>query len=154
LIEVHVNVPGGEDVPAGVLRRAVEVTLRGEGCEAAEVSVTLLDDGAIRTLNREYLGRDGVTDVIAFRLDPEDDALLGDVYIGLDQAVRQAEEEDVAREEELVRLAIHGTLHLLGWDHPEGPERLDSPQFVRQEELVREVVREVVRGAAPAAEDG
>ena len=134
------NAPEGMEIPIELLRAAVERTLLGEGCDRAEVSLTLLDDPAIRAMNRDYLQRDRVTDVIAFQLDPEDGAVLGDVYVGWDQARRQAAEEGVSEMEELVRLAVHGTLHVLGWDHPEGPERTMSPQFARQEELVRAVL--------------
>ena len=77
--------------------------------------------------------------MISFALG-EDAGLLGDVYIGLDQAARQADEAGVGVEEELVRLAVHGTLHLLGHDHPEGADRLQSPMFDLQERLVREVL--------------
>lgn len=134
------NVPGGGAAPIEILRHAVRWTLTAEGCPAAEVSLTLLDDSAIQALNREYLKRDRVTDVIAFALDPEGGALLGDVYVGMEQSRRQALEEGVSETEELVRLAVHGTLHLLGWDHPDGQERDASPHYRRQEQLVREIL--------------
>ena len=67
---------------------------------------------------------------------------MGDVYLGVEQAARQAAEEGVPLAEELVRLAVHGTLHVLGHDHPEGEERLHSPMFVLQEEIVSALLRE------------
>jgi probable rRNA maturation factor len=67
---------------------------------------------------------------------------LGDIYVGYDQATRQAEEAGVPLPEELARLAIHGTLHVLGHDHPEGPERLESAMFRLQEQLVRRVMED------------
>ncbi len=137
-LDVIVNVEA-EDVDSEALSRAVVHAARAEGRTAGEVSLTLLDDRGIREMNRRYLGRDRATDVIAFSLG-EDDALLGDVYIGLEQARRQATELGVPLGQELVRLAIHGTLHLLGHDHPEGEERADSPMFELQERLVRELV--------------
>ena len=116
------------------MRRALSEA-RADG---AEVSLALLADDAIRALNRTHLGRDHPTDVIAFALGGE--PLVGDVYIGWEQAVRQAEELGIDRDEELVRLAVHGTLHVLGHDHPDGPERERSPMFALQERLVREVL--------------
>ncbi len=138
-VDVFVNVGGFKDVPAALLERAVRAALAAEGSDTAEVSLTLLGDGAIRELNRGYLGKDRPTDVISFSLG-EDGEPLGDVYVGVPQARRQARENGVSAHEELVRLAIHGTLHVLGYDHPDGPERLDSPMFVLQEEILSSVM--------------
>lgn len=124
---------------AAVLRRGVLHVLREEDVADAEISVTLLDDEAIRAMNRDYLGKDRPTDVIAFSLGDGDET-LGDVYLGVDQARRQAEELSVDYVEELLRLAIHGTLHVLGHDHPEGDDRDDSPMYRLQERLLREVL--------------
>src|SRR5690625_7859770 len=74
-------------------------------------------------LKRTDLGRNGTTDVIAFGLYQEGEEPVGVIYIGWDQALRQAAALGEAPEGELVRLAIHGTLHLLGYDHPEGADR-------------------------------
>lgn len=138
---VHVNPPEGEALPEGLLRRAVERTLEAEGCPDGEISLTFLPDPGIAGMNRRWLGRDGPTDVIAFALHDEGDAPLGDVYIGREQARRQAADLGVDEVEELVRLAVHGTLHVVGHDHPDGPGREESEHFRRQEALVREVLR-------------
>jgi probable rRNA maturation factor len=124
--------------PAALLEATVRHVLADAGLTEAEVSLTLLDDETIRALNFEWLGHDRPTDVIAFALD--DDGVLGDVYLGAEQARRQAAELGIPFAEELVRLAVHGTLHVLGHDHPEGPERAVSPMFELQERLVREVL--------------
>lgn len=137
---VHVNAPDPEAAPVSLLERAVRRTLEEEGREEGEISVTLLPDDEIRAMNREHRGEDRTTDVLAFALHGEDEAPLGDVYVGVEQARRQAREAGVGWAEELVRLAIHGTLHVLGWDHPEGEERDGSPMFRRQEELVGKVL--------------
>jgi probable rRNA maturation factor len=123
------------------LRRAVLAVLEEHGVAEAELSLTLLDDPRIRVLNREHLDHDWATDVLAFALWEEGEPVLGDVYVGVDQAARQAEELGVPLEEELVRLVIHGTLHVLGHDHPEeGDARAASPMYRLQERLVREVL--------------
>lgn len=109
---------------------------------AGEISVALLADADIRRLNREHLGHDRVTDVVAFPLWEEGEPVVGDVYVGLEQARRQAAAEGVPLAEELVRLAVHGTLHVLGWEHPEeASEREASPMYRRQERIVRAVVQ-------------
>lgn len=137
-LEVTINVEhGNADVEA--LRCAVLHVGAAEGSRAGEVSVTLLSDEDIQEMNRTYLDRDRPTDVIAFSLG-DDLAILGDVYIGAEQARRQAEELGIDVSEEVVRLTVHGMLHVLGYDHPEGPERTESAMFRRQEELLREIL--------------
>jgi probable rRNA maturation factor len=143
VVDVAIDLGGFPRVPASVLERAVRHTLRAEGVEEGEVSVALLDDSAIHALNRDHLGHDGPTDVLAFALHGAGEPLLGDLYLGATQARRQAAEEGVDEVEELVRLAVHGTLHILGWDHPqEGDARKVCPMWVRQETLVAEMMRQ------------
>src|SRR5690625_7749417 len=91
-------------------------------------------------LKRTDLGRNGTTDVIAFGLYQEGEEPVGDIYIGWDQALRQAAALGEAPEGELVRLAIHGTLHLLGYDHPEGADRERSEMWKVQEGILRKVI--------------
>lgn len=129
------------DLDAERLEAAVAHALEVEQGDVLELSLTLLDDEEIRTLNRDYLGHDRPTDVIAFALGGPGD-LVGDVYLGVEQARRQAAEHGVALDEELARLAIHGTLHVLGHDHPEGEERWESPMFIRQEQILRTFLAE------------
>lgn len=122
------------------MEAAVTTVLRDAGLDTGEISLTLLDDRGVRELNRDHLGRDRPTDVIAFALHDPGQPPLGDVYVGHEQAVRQAAEVGVPLEEELVRLAVHGTLHVLGHDHPDGESRFASEMFTLQERLVRELL--------------
>lgn len=138
-LTVTVNFEEGWDVPEALLERGACAVLEDAGVSAAEVSITLLADADIERLNRDYLGKERPTDVISFSLG-DDDSIVGDVYLGYDQGLRQAAEEGVDVAEELLRLAIHGVLHVLGHDHPEGPERMSSPMFEHQERLVRSVL--------------
>jgi probable rRNA maturation factor len=139
-IEVQVNAVEPWSFPASLLEEGCRVALRSEEVDAAELSVTLLDDRGIQELNREYLGKDSPTDVLAFALQAPGEPVLGDIYIGFQQAARQASELGVSLDEELLRLAVHGTLHVLGHDHPEGDGRFRSDMFRRQEELVARVL--------------
>ncbi|MHB1168198.1 MAG: rRNA maturation RNase YbeY [Longimicrobiales bacterium] len=123
---------------AALLRRAVRAALADVA--DAEVSLTLLDDDAIAALNQQWLKHDGPTDVISFPLYEPGESVVGDVYVGFDQVVRQARENDAPVREELARVAIHGTLHVLGYDHPDGRARLRSTMWKRQERIVREVM--------------
>jgi probable rRNA maturation factor len=144
-LRVDVDSGACTEATASLLERAVRRTLEAEGHYVAEVSLALLSDADIQELNLRYLGKDYPTDVLAFSLGDGED-VLGDVYVGLDQATRQAAELGIALEEELVRLAVHGTLHVLGHDHPEGPEREQSAMFRLQERLVRELFAEGAAG--------
>lgn len=118
-----------------LLRRAAEAALASsDGPLRGEVSVTCLPADEIARINREYLDRDGPTDVIAFELGG--DELLGDVYVCPEVAARAAREEGVELREELVRLVVHGVLHVLGHDHPEDDGRWESSMFRLQERLV------------------
>ena len=134
---IHVNTADRPDVPAALLRDAVRLALETGGVETGEVSLTLQSDDEIQGLNREYLGRDRPTDVIAFALHDDGQPVLGDVYVGYDRAVAQARELGIALTEELARLAIHGTLHVLGHDHAEGAAREESEMFHIQESVLR-----------------
>lgn len=145
-LRIQVNVGAFDDAPEAFLERAVRYTLQREKCASAEVSLTLLADDGIRELNRTYLGKDRPTDVIAFSLG-EGDEVLGDIYVGADQAGRQAAAEGLPLEEELARLAVHGTLHVLGHDHPEGPDRSSSEMYLLQEEYLSGVLVDRERSA-------
>lgn len=113
--------------------------LAWEGAPAhSHVDITLLSAPDMRHLNRRATGRRGLTDVIAYSLPQPDGRIVGDVYICPAAARRAAlAEERDAFSEELVRLAVHGTLHVLGYDHPEGPGRTRSLMWRRQEQYVR-----------------
>ena len=139
-MEVQVNLGVFDSVEEALLEAAVRKAFVADGREA-ELSVTLVDDAEIRRLNREYCGRDRSTDVLAFSLGSPEEP-LGDVYVGADQARRQAEALGVPLNEELVRLAIHGTLHVLGHDHPDGDDRFTSPMYVLQEQLLGEALEQ------------
>jgi probable rRNA maturation factor len=142
-LTVEVSLGGGVSLPApqAEVERAIRHVLRAEGHRVAEVSVAFLADPEITEMNREYLAHDRPTDVISFALHEPGEPPLGDVYVGVEQALRQAEELGVEPREELLRLAVHGTLHVLGYDHPEGAERTESEMFHRQEALLEEILR-------------
>lgn len=88
----------------------------------AELSILIVDDQQIAQLNHQYLNREGPTNVIAFsmRQGPFLDIapnLLGDVVISADTAQREAQRAGIRMQDRFDQLLIHGTLHLLGYDH-------------------------------------
>ena len=88
---------------------------------SGEVGIALVSDSAIRALNRRYRGKDRATDVLAFP--SGDGGLLGDVVIATGIARRQAREAGHSYSAELRVLALHGFLHLLGYDHHHSADR-------------------------------
>ncbi len=105
-------------------------------------NVILVDNAYIHALNKEYRHVDRPTDVITFALEDngvietEYGRILGDIYISIDQAKIQAEEYEHSLKRELCFLAIHGFLHLLGYDHMEKEE--EKIMFERQEMILNE----------------
>lgn len=145
--------PMGADAALALIESAVCETIHAAfGRIPAEVEVSLVADAEMERLNFDHMGERGPTDVLSFPLHEwaldgrvshlsEDDGisppgplLLGDLVVDLDQALRQAAEGDWSVGEELVLLAIHGTLHLLGHDHAE----------LEEEERMRELERRVL----------
>ena len=110
----------------------------------AELSLLLVDEGAMEALHVQWMDEEGPTDVLAFPMDElrpargEDDepapGLLGDVVLCPTVAARQASEAGHSTEDELHLLATHGILHLLGYDHAEPEEK--EEMFALQGELL------------------
>lgn len=117
-----------------LIKKAVTETLRYEDYRGnAEVSVTLTDDEKIRTLNREYRGKDMPTDVLSFPM--EERGLLGDIVISLERAAYQAELYGHSFERETAFLTVHSMLHLLGYDHETSDED-QHKMFSRQDDIL------------------
>ena len=122
-------------LPAALVRRVVEAVLQGERRRAL-ISVTFLGRDAMRRLNGRHKGHDRPTDVLSFALADPTGGTLGDVYVCAWVAEREARSRGIPLRQELIRLVVHGTLHALGRDHPEGEGRTASPMWRRQERYV------------------
>ena len=128
-----VRVPGARGRVAELARAVLEA----EGVPEASLSITFVRPSAIATVNREHLGHNGPTDVISFPLAPAAGMPLGgDIYICPDVAARNALDHGAGMREEIARLIIHATLHVLGHQHPEGRGRETSAMWLRQEALL------------------
>ncbi|MEN8114387.1 MAG: rRNA maturation RNase YbeY [Actinomycetota bacterium] len=117
------------------LLRIADLVLTEEGLDAETgVSLVLIDEEQIAELNEQHMGKVGSTDVLSF---PIEDSIpgsppmpmpggppieLGDVFISPSVVKRNAEERDVAFDDEMALMVVHGLLHLLGWDHIEEAE--------------------------------
>ncbi|ADU29867.1 rRNA maturation RNase YbeY [Evansella cellulosilytica] len=122
----------------------VDTAMSYEGVSKdAEVSITFVEDDKIQELNREYRDKDQPTDVLSFALNEGDQQpitgeglpeLLGDIIISVPRAKQQAEEYGHGFNRELCFLAVHGFLHLLGYDH--NTEEEEREMFKKQEEIL------------------
>jgi probable rRNA maturation factor len=113
-------------------------TLAYERVRDAMLSITFLSNAAIARLNATHLGHRGATDVISFgfREAGRRAPLIGDIYIAPAVARTNARALGVPVREELARLVVHGTLHVLGYEHPDADARTTSPMWKRQERLL------------------
>ncbi|MEE8127133.1 MAG: rRNA maturation RNase YbeY, partial [Nitrospinaceae bacterium] len=114
-------------VDSKALQSQIGQVLEKLGETQCELSLLLTDDAEIRRLNKTYRNLDHATDVLSFPQDENavnesGDTLLGDVVISVETAARQAQEHHLSFNEELILLAIHGILHLLGYDHERSPQ--------------------------------
>ena len=151
-VRVHaegVRLPLGRDAVAAIARGV----LRAERVRAVELSITFVAAPAMAALNRRHLGHRGATDIITFEFAPVPGGLrAGDVYVCPEVARENARRHGVPVREELARLVVHGTLHVLGHEHPEDDGRTQSPMWRRQERLVARLYPKTApRRAAGAA---
>ena len=121
------------------VERVAESVLRAERVRDAVVSITFVTDRAMARLNQRHLGHHGPTDVISFGFAPSGAGapLTGDVYIAPDVARRNAAAHGAGVREELLRLVVHGMLHIVGHDHPVDDTRYASPMWRKQERLLQ-----------------
>jgi probable rRNA maturation factor len=124
------------------VKEAAAAVLRAEGVRDAMLSITFVGRAAMSELNRRYLGHRGPTDVISFGLGRQGrrGPVVGDIYICPEIARSNAARQGVSSQEELLRLVVHGTLHTLGYDHPEDATRTASPMWRRQERILARVI--------------
>ena len=140
--EIAVGMPcarWADEVPdlGGLCRRVVLATLGevapdavGVPLDRAEISLLLADDAMVRRLNRQYRGQDRPTNVLSFAALDADEAprpddgpvLLGDVVLAFETAAAEAAAEGKTLTEHISHLLVHGTLHLLGYDHSDEAE--------------------------------
>jgi probable rRNA maturation factor len=101
---------------ASRLKQAVELVLREGEITAGEISIAVVDDAEMHKLNFEYLAHNYPTDVLSFVLEREGGRLEGELIVSADTAQREAQRVGWSASDELLLYAIHGALHLVGYD--------------------------------------
>ena len=140
--ETKNNIKELEDV-----RKVIDIAIKNQKLDNLEFNIIIVDNDYIHELNKNYRNIDRPTDVITFALEDYEDGIelehrmLGDIYISIDKAITQAEEYGHDLRREMCFLAVHGFLHLLGYDHMEKEE--EEIMFKKQEEVLSryEIVR-------------
>lgn len=152
-VETSVEAPWPEGQWATLATRAVEAALaaspHGDILTAsyrAEVSVRLTTDDEVQALNREYRKKDKPTNVLSFPMVQPDlldalnegddgETLLGDIVLAQGVTAREAEEKDATLEAHATHLIVHGTLHLLGYDHEQGEAEAEHMEEIERAAL-------------------
>jgi probable rRNA maturation factor len=138
---------------SALLERAALEALRRASSEDADLSIVITGDAQLQELNRQYLGIDAPTDVLSFpaeETDPDSgEVYLGDILISFSQAAAQASAAGHPVEDELQLLAVHGVLHLLGYDHADELEKVEMWQL--QAEILETLGCSIRGPAAPGA---
>jgi probable rRNA maturation factor len=121
-IEIAAQSTAWEKLPGAqaMVRRAVEAVLRDEHIGDGEIGIALADDARMRSLNKSFRATDKATNVLAFpapKLHGDGPKPLGDIVLAYETMAREAEAEGKTAEHHLMHLAVHGTLHLIGFDH-------------------------------------
>ena len=121
------------------IAKVVGYVLKREKKADGIVSVNIIGDCRMRTLNRTHRGKDKTTDVLSFSAMEGEwagtTAEVGDIFICVPQIIRQAKVWDVTPREEFVRMLVHGVLHALGYDHMTKAEA--AIMFPKQEKYVK-----------------
>ncbi|MEG3640236.1 rRNA maturation RNase YbeY [Magnetococcus sp. PR-3] len=131
------------------IQQVVEATLEAESLLAdspaygwqmddLEVSVLLTDDAEVQALNAEYRGKDKPTNILSFAMEEDEEEpfplmegeprALGDLILAYETVAREAEEQDKAFAQHLAHLLVHGTLHLIGYDHERSDAEADQQE--------------------------
>lgn len=126
MIHIEVNPSLQASPTPDIFERAAQAVLAHQSADG-DLTIVLTDDAQLHELNRDYLGIDAPTDVLSFpasEMDPETARrYLGDILISIPRAAEQAQTAGHALEAEVQLLAVHGTLHLLGYDHAGAEEK-------------------------------
>ena len=131
--KVKVDTKFFEEFTGNVIRKTSET-------EGKFVTIVFVSDGRMRLLNNTFRGKDTTTDVLSFPFEAEEfeagENNLGDIFISLEQAERQAKENNLDLETEIKQLILHGILHLCGFDH-----EIDNGEMNRRELELREALK-------------
>ena len=124
-----------------IVKKVLKLGLKILDIKKCEFNIIIVNNAYIKEINKTYRGIDRETDVISFALEDDktfnpEEHVLGDIYISIDKVYEQAKEYGHSRRRELCFLALHGMLHLLGYDHMKKED--EEIMFGLQERILNE----------------
>lgn len=120
-VRIHSTLTGVR-LPRQKLARLGELILAGEKHDG-DINLVFVSDARMRTINRTFRHKDKTTDVLSFLLEDGDDPIMGEIYISIAEASRNARQLQVPLNQEILKLFSHGVLHLCGIHHPDPTAR-------------------------------
>ncbi len=150
-IQVHYS---EEEIPPGMNEERVRLICNTAGAYVdldGEIDISFISRETMSELNRTYRGKDGSTDILSFATfdteedfpSPESDSYLGELIISISDVLDNCSYFSVDPDNELIRILVHGMLHLKGYDHETNDE--DEPMLIEQERVVELIAKELAR---------
>lgn len=150
---VEINNLTAVEVDAVLIKKTIEEVLKGEGANArGGVSIAFIGPGRMRKLNKTYRKKNRVTDVLSFanakvrfekfKIGPtEKTEGFGEIVVCLREVAKNAKKENNTQEQELIRVIIHGVLHLLGFDHEKSEAEAERMKEKEEEYIVKSKIQ-------------
>jgi rRNA maturation RNase YbeY len=134
VITIAVDTQSGEPPPCpiDIVIQLVSTILSDNGVDTGKVQIVFSNDEHLRRLKKQFLNQDQYTDVIAFHLNEPDEMLDGEIYISMDRAMENSSIYHETYSRELLRLVIHGCLHLSGHEDQTPEEQAEMRQLEEQ----------------------
>lgn len=131
MITIAVDTQSGDPPPCpiDIVAQLASTILSDNGLDTGKVQIVFSDDEHLRRLKKQFLNLDQYTDVIAFRLNEPDEILDGEIYISMDRAMENSSIYQETYSRELLRLVIHGCLHLSGYEDHTPEEQTEMRQL-------------------------
>jgi len=124
---IEINNLTTNPIDENFLKKVAKIILEGEGKGKSDLSIALIGPGKMRKLNKRYLGKNRITDVLAFGESQKLEELgLGEIVICLREVKKNAKRFGQSFEKELARVLIHGILHLLGYNHEKNEKEAEK----------------------------
>lgn len=131
---MKINFHNNTDFDTKKYQKKINKALKKQETNKISMEIIFIDHKTIKQLNNDFRNIDKSTDVLSFINDDENNKSLGDVFINIEQAIIQAEEYNHSQIREITFLAVHGYLHLIGYDHETKAE--EEIMFKLQEEIL------------------
>lgn len=129
ILKIHFNVPKEIDLNIKRLKEIIKQIIEKEGYKIGEIEIIVTSDNVLSKLNKKFLGKDGLTDIIAFK-STKKEKVSGDLYISQERVISNSKRFSEGNiKQELYRVIIHGILHLVGYEDMTVRERAQMSEL-------------------------